>query len=191
MKLPKESKRIVVDTSVIKAAGDGAHPAKICRDVLDTIYKVCHRVVLTESMATEWRRHPSRHYIGWRNQMVGKKKLIVLPDRLESDTCRKVLAAVDEQNRNVVAKDIMLLEAALETDRIVISLDSRTGRHIAKAAQEMVKEVQNVQWENLKRSEPEATEAVLEWLRCGANHSAGRAGSERTLGHVHESANVE
>ena len=190
MKPARNSKRIVVDTSVIKAAGDGAHPAKICRDVLDTIYKVCHRVVLTESVRAEWWQHPTRFLAGWRKQMDGKKKLLRCENPPESGACRKVLAAVDEQDRHVVEKDIMLLEAALNMDRIVISLDSRTRKHIAGVAQKIV-ELQKVQWEDLKRSEPETTEAVLEWLRRGADLGIGRTSKDRTLGHAHERANVE
>ena len=190
MRPAKKSKRIVVDTSVIKAAGDGAHPAKICRDVLDTIYRVCHRVVLTDSVRAEWWAHPTRYLAGWRKQMDGKKKLLRCENPPESSACRKVLAAVDAQDRHVVEKDIMLLEAALETDRIVISLDSRTRKHIARAA-DGVTEVANVQWEDLKRADSGSGETVLDWLRGGAELTGGNAREGRPLGRARARTEAE
>jgi len=55
------SRRIVVDASVARSAGETSHlDSVLCREFLQAMLKICHRVVLTPEIEREWRKHASR-----------------------------------------------------------------------------------------------------------------------------------
>lgn len=69
--------RLVVDASVAQAAGGkGARSdvSKSCRDTLQAILDICHRLVLTKEMRREWNKHQSSFARTWRVSMVARKK---------------------------------------------------------------------------------------------------------------------
>jgi hypothetical protein len=73
-------------------------------------------------------------------------------------------------------KDAHLLEAALLTDRIVISCDEKV-RVLFRAACREVHEIRQVHWANPEKED----EAVADWVREGARVEARRQlGSNRT-----------
>ncbi len=54
----KNSKRLVIDADVAQGAGgkNATHPrAKHCRDFLNTVLSLRHRVVMTEKISNEWK----------------------------------------------------------------------------------------------------------------------------------------
>jgi hypothetical protein len=74
----KVSKRLVIDASVARAAGgeDATYPISVyCRDFLEAVLDLSHRVVMTPDIRDEWNKHQSRYACIWRRQMVAKKKL--------------------------------------------------------------------------------------------------------------------
>lgn len=117
-----KSRLVVVDTSVVRAAGETNHPvSSACRNCLKAILNICHRVARTDPIYEEWKRHMSKFSLKWRATMVAKRKLpnvtpVPLSLRWEaySDTAK---AAIE--------KDRGLIEAALVTDCIIITLDDR------------------------------------------------------------------
>ena len=59
----RDSKRLVIDADVAQAAGSetATHPrARHCRDFLDEVLTLSHRVVMTERINNEWKNHQSR-----------------------------------------------------------------------------------------------------------------------------------
>jgi hypothetical protein len=70
----KHSKRIVVDASVARSAGQSQHPtSSACRDVLDSMLSICHRVVFTQAILDEWAAHQSRYAVQWLAAMKSKR----------------------------------------------------------------------------------------------------------------------
>ncbi|MBI3302030.1 MAG: hypothetical protein HYZ72_08145 [Deltaproteobacteria bacterium] len=98
--------------------------------------------------------------------MVARKKVHYL-DSVVSDDLRdrilRVAVQAREGEREALRKDFLLIEAALATDRTVISLDDRVRKLFAVAARS-VGELRKVVWVNPEQTEEQA---VL-WLENGA-----------------------
>lgn len=107
---------------------------------------------MTRELTGEWNRHESLFTTRWRAEMQSRKKIVAVRDVENEDVRRQV------QMSTAVLKDLHLVEAALATDRIVVSLDDRARADLR------VEATREVMWVN----------AVLEgghavyWLRNGA-----------------------
>jgi hypothetical protein len=83
-----------------------------------------------------------------------------------------------EKKRLEVKKDIHLIEAALSTDKIVVSLDDNTARRfftLAAQGVEELSELKAIAWVNPDKPE----ETPIAWLKGGANPEP-----ERLLGFI-------
>jgi hypothetical protein len=177
----KQSKRLVIDASVARACGgtQSTYPTSVhCRDFLENVLNICHQVVMTSEIHDEWNRHmKSRFAIEWRRSMVAKGKLIPLKDLPLNQMLWKELedfAKTDKQRQEIV-KDICLLEAALATDKIVISLDDNTARkYFSQAAQQIQSlkdSLKDIVWVNPDHVEQEQP---IAWLAKGAPYEENR-----------------
>ena len=122
-----KSKRLVIDTSVARASGgeDAVYPvSKDCRDFLQTVLDVCHKIVLSQEMREEWKRHWSDFTRKWRVRMDARKKVVRISDT-QNDVLRgKITSSCCKQGeREAMLKDVFLIEAALATDSTVASLE--------------------------------------------------------------------
>ncbi|WP_437673230.1 hypothetical protein [Sorangium sp. So ce131] len=177
----KVSRRLVIDASVARAAGgeDAVHPLpKQCRDFLKTTLTVCHRVVLTPSVSSEWKKHESGFARQWRAAMVARKKLLPL-DVSEDAGLRDAIdgAAETERDRRAMLKDAHLIEAAQVTDHTVVSLDEQV-RALFSATSARVSSLKRIVWAN-PGSE---ADACSKWLEDGAPpHPHRRLGARRAL----------
>ncbi len=117
-----ESLRLVIDASIARSCGSDTAdkpPGSSCRDFLYAVLAYEHKVVMTAEIRAEWQKHQSRNALRWRREMVSRKRLIAIRERLFDaelwETIRDM--AKSDQQRKAMAKDILLLEAALTTDR--------------------------------------------------------------------------
>jgi hypothetical protein len=163
----RDLKRLVIDTDVAQASGDedATDPRAIhCRDFLKEVRSQNHRVVMTRKISDEWKRHRSGFAHEWKVSMYARRKIdrINLPEHLELQD--KITDTASNENEiEVMQKDLHLLEAALVTDQTVISLDE-TVRQLFKRASQQVGEIQYIIWVNPDRSE----EQPIVWLQNGA-----------------------
>ena len=168
-----DSKRLVIDADVAQASGSDTATdprAKDCRDFLQKVLSLCHRVVMTPEISDEWKGHRSRFARRWLVLMKSRKKVCrveppaneVLLDKIEK-------TATSEKALKDMRKDFRLLEAALATDQAITSCDETVRRHFTQAAQS-VDEIQDIVWVNPERTE----EQPLPWLRDGAQPEAHR-----------------
>lgn len=139
----------MVDASIGAAAGLTDFPTSLrSREFLMEVLKISHRVV----MAREWDNHQTRFSARWRAEMRSRRKIVDLEATENAEVRNQVRSSA------AVLKDLHLIEAALATDRIVVSLDERARREFAVDASK------DIVWVN----------AVLEgghalyWLRNGA-----------------------
>ncbi|HEV2656367.1 MAG TPA: hypothetical protein VGT82_15490 [Ktedonobacteraceae bacterium] len=72
-------------------------------------------------------------------------------------------AADDKQKRTAMLKDIHLIEAALQADQIVISMDETVRYYFRKTAL-TIGVIRQIVWVNPCKDE----ETPLEWLKAGA-----------------------
>lgn len=185
-----KSRRLVIDTSVAKAAGRSSNspPSKPCRDFLSAVKEICHHfVVMTPDLRAEWNRHQTEFVSVWRQSMIARKKFCfitpeeneLLRDGIEKSATNGLAVKAkyisplslsqlnaDDPNENAKAamlKDLCLLEAALATDKTVVSLDN-TVRNLFVAATEQLTEIRGIVWVNPNEDEKK-TQA---WLEKGA-----------------------
>jgi hypothetical protein len=139
------SKRLVIDASVARSAGgeEATYPTSVyCRDFLKAVLDICHKVVMTPDIREEWNKHESDFARAWRRRMVAKRKFEFLDIPVNDELWNKIdrIAGTDKQ-RTEMFKDLLLIEAAIATDRIVISLDD-----IATAKTVRTHSVRHPQW---------------------------------------------
>jgi hypothetical protein len=167
--MSKMSRRIVVDASVAASAGEGEHPASArCRGFLLDMLTICHRVTMSAEIMTEWDNHASPYSIRWLAAMRGKGK--VLRVNPEPGTLMEAIRnAHDWQVKEFAAmeKDLLLVLAALASDRVVASRDERVRKLFAKAAAN-VHLLTAIAWVDPAT----ADDHHGEWLRAGARHTA-------------------
>lgn len=172
----KTSRLLVIDASVVHAAGkkDAISPmAKNCRNFLEAVRTICHRVVMTPELRDEWKRHLSSFSRKWRVSMEAKKKVYRLPALVEDEEMQaKILHTASSKNeRDIMSKDMLLIEAALATDSVIAALDGTALRAFRKAAIS-VRKIRPIVWVNPDKTDEEP----ITWLEKGA-----RSESERQL----------
>jgi len=105
-----------------------------------------------------------------------RKKKVADPQVPQDEPLRERIAAAGPHQiaADAMQKDVHLIEAALATDRIVISLDD-TVRRLFAGASVNIRELRPVVWAN------PATEGeeLLNWIKAGAKDE-----KERRLGHA-------
>ena len=130
------------------------HPTSFrTREFLGEVLKISHQMVLTATLAREWDRHQSLYATTWRAEMRSRKKIVDLADVPDEEVRRQVPGS------GAVQKDLHLVEAALATDKIVVSLDDRAQAALCVDA------TRDVVWVN---AVAEGGHAIY-WLRNGAN----------------------
>lgn len=162
--------RLVVDASVLSAAGTTEHPvSKACRDFLVSVLKVCHSVVKVDRIEVEWRRHLSTFSSAWLVAMVNQRKVVSLDDigfesRLAHTPWKNL---VPQELAHIVEKDQHLVAAAVATDKVVSSLDDQARRAFVIVAGKD-RSIAGVLWIN-----PVSDAALEDWLRGRRTAVAG------------------
>lgn len=145
----RKTKRLVIDTSVAKAAGESEHPvSKYCRDFLKGVLEICHSLVMTQRISDEWKKHRSLFTAKWQRVMVAKKKVDSINITQREDLQKEIISkAASKRDREEMKKDLSLIEAALATDRIVVSLDEEAKKLFTEAARHVVR-LKQIAWIN-------------------------------------------
>lgn len=133
-----------------------------CRAALGAMLTYCHRVAINGEIKREWDEHQSRWAMKWRAGMVARKKLVVLEDP-GPDLERAIDGlGVSEATGRAMKKDAHLVDAALKTDRRILSRDS-TARRLYASASGTLNDTRDVHWVM-----PEDRFDVIEWINNGA-----------------------
>lgn len=177
----KGSKRLVVDTSVARSAGRGDaddDTSLRCRQFL-LIMKdnTRHLVVMSDALESEWVKHQSRFARLWLIAMEKKKRVFHAEIPAQGKLRQQVKRVVEKQSEcDAMLKDMLLIEAAFHTDRVVTSLDE-TVRQLFHQAAEKIPAFTKIAWVNPCIAE----ETSLDWLQNGAELER-----ERCLGYRKE-----
>lgn len=140
-------KRLVLDTSIAHSASETDHPISMqCRQIIAVILEnPNYRLVMTPKMQAEWQpdlNDPNNRRKIWRlrrfAELQARDKFIFYNDNeIEDSVLRALVIQDDHKNQRTnpntqLIKDVHLVEAALFTDRIVISKDSHARRDFKK-----------------------------------------------------------
>jgi len=169
----QRSKCLVIDTDIASSAG-GEHAqairSKQCRDVLMTVREASHKVVITEKISEEWRRHQSNFTRTWLRSMYAKRKVCQLDVPIDNELRRKVeQGVIEEKKRDAMLKDVHLIEAALETDKTVLSMDETVRLYFYEMIQKIAS-LKHIVWVNPSKDD----ELCIEWLPAGAESAKER-----------------
>jgi hypothetical protein len=187
----KASRRLVIDASVARSATLSDNPTSTaCREFLQAIHKVCHRIVLSAEIYREWERHAlqtqtvgdlrrTRFLANWMVAMSRRKGGKILRPRVDRDEGLRAKInrlGLPGNARHELAEDLHLVEAALASDRIVVSRDD-AARALFRSVTGDCPEIEKVLWCN----PVELGEEGVEWLRTGARVvKAWQLGSKRS-----------
>ena len=144
--------RIVVDTSVARAAGEGDHTARACLDSLETMVRIkSYTAVFNRSLLKEWfrvledkagkkRTHASSFAVDWFRKM--RKKVQVLPGQHQRSRVQVFrerrhfinycLQASSQLAVSAIEKDLHLVDLALQADQRVLSTDKKIVGHLRR-----------------------------------------------------------
>jgi hypothetical protein len=129
---------------------------------------------MTPDIKEEWKIHQSKFARQWLIQMVARKKFQFIDISINRDLWEQIESvAASNKECEEMTKDLRLIEAAMATDKIVISLDDNTARTLFSKASAKVNELKDIVWVNPDKIEEEKP---IEWLKNGAE-----AESERLL----------
>lgn len=166
----KKPRQLVIDADVACSAGELEHPiSSACRRFLETMLKVRHHLVMTDTIRKEWRSHSSNFSRKWLTRMHARK--LVIPIEVDKDETLRVHigVALNLGQREDANKDAHLIEAAIATDRLVTSRDE-TARRLFRNASVKVRQLQLVVWVNPTKDDEEP----IDWLENGAMAEAHR-----------------
>ncbi len=159
----KMSRRIVIDACVGSSAGESEDPtARCCREFLEEVLSICHRMVLTPEIAREWDDHSSGFALRWRGLMESRGKVARVGD-LRDLAGDVEVAAKSASDRKAMLKDAHLIAAAMAADGVVASRDARARDLFAGIAAD-IKGVGKIAWQHID----EADDDAVRWLRAGA-----------------------
>lgn len=135
----KQSKYLVIDASVARSCGgeDAKHPtSKNCRDFLKAVLKICHSMVMTDELQAEWNKHESTFARKWRVSMIAKRKYKFCKSVTLSELRNKLeQLKMEHKTREAIWKDICLVEAAIATDKIIVSLDDKVRDYLVEVSE--------------------------------------------------------
>ena len=169
---------LVIDASIANAAGGLGKEdqgSTMCTNFLESVSNHDYYMVITRAISEEWNAHCTYYSYKWRNKMVGRKRVKTLgkADNPELERHFQSCFFKKETQRKALDKDMLLLEAALASDKRIASLDEK-ARTPARTLAASCPFVRDILWIN--PSKPE--EAPLQWLAAGAPMDA-----RRLLGH--------
>lgn len=120
---------------------------------------ICHRVAVNPKIREEWAVHQSRVADGWRRAMYARRKFVELAVREDLALRNRLVAQMaDTRQEEAMLKDYHLVEAALQADGIVVSLDD-TARRLFQ-----IRELNTITWVNPVSEHLR----VQSWLEQGA-----------------------
>ena len=165
--MTKRGKRLVIDTDVISSAG-GEKATEIrstnCRDALKSILSASHIVVITKDILEEWQRHQSLFAKTWLRTMFARRLVTKLRISVNEELRLKIEnIAANDKKRVAMLKDIHLIEAALLSDKVIISIDGTAKGYFQEVMHEIVV-LRQIAWANPCIE----AEAIIDWLINGA-----------------------
>ncbi|CAD5938778.1 hypothetical protein [Planktothrix agardhii] len=182
----KQSKDLVIDASVARSCGgeDAKHPtSKNCRKFLEAVLEICHSeichsMVMTDKLKAEWDKHQSTFARKWRRSMIARRKYKYCKNVTLSELRNKLEQLdIPHKTREAIWKDICLVEAAIATDKIIVSLDDKVRDYLVEVS-ENIPEVKLILWLN-----PDKESNSIKWLEDGAILE-----NKRLLGYREESS---
>lgn len=131
----KRSVAVVIDADIAQAAGsaDARDPrSRLCRRFLLEVLEICHKLVWSREIATEWKNHSSGFARKWRVKMTARKKIRTIDAPALTGELAAVVRDSSEKDGLVLAKDWHLLSAAAAADGVLVTGDRRAVASLSR-----------------------------------------------------------
>ena len=133
-----------------------------CRDALEAILDA-HYVAICDQWTEEWNLHQSPASLTWRTRMAERRRFRFVPVQgTDSPVWKAIEPVINVNQRELVVKDVFLVEMAVATDERVVSCDRRV-RDALREAKLCPPAVARVHWVS-----PRHDDGVVDWLKNGA-----------------------
>lgn len=165
--------RIVVDTCVAMSAGFSGSSARHCLDTLEAVRTQGHCLVMNQPIHDEWLRevegrpeysfalHLSLYAYYWYTYMRSFRRVVDVHFCQRPDLLACILQSADASAATAINKDYPLIDAAIATDRRIVSLDDKM-RHIMGRLSDEIVELTVILWVH------PVTHDAPAWLTAGA-----------------------
>ncbi|MGK3962379.1 hypothetical protein WMF38_55890 [Sorangium sp. So ce118] len=104
-------------------------------------------LAMSPALLAEWERHWSTFARRWFYKMRSSRRVRDVTPEQHGPTRKAAKTVLDREARQAVAKDMLLVEAALATDRRVLSLDEKVRRQFSVLATS-VADLRSLHWAN-------------------------------------------
>lgn len=162
---------LVIDADVMRSASEKEHPiSSNSREVLELVRDRGHRVVHSQRIFEEHKKHESRYSSTWRVSMIARRQWISCRDEEDKRLRECIRTGHGESESRVEAalKDAHLLEVAIVCDKRIISRDARALGLFRELCPTLGK-YREVLWADLTGKADE----TREWIKCGLPEEAG------------------
>jgi hypothetical protein len=163
-----QSKSLVVDACIAGTMGERNDNGKLCRDFMDTFLSdTNHKFVISDDIKREWDVHGKHPYTKtWLTSMRARRRIFRIEENCEDKSLREQICALPSIPDHIqsMSKDVILIEAAIKSDRTIISIDKKARRLFAGACKR-IRYIHDIAWINPCIPEDEA----VCWLKNGAN----------------------
>lgn len=126
-------------------------------------------IVLGDELFEEWRRYQSVYTRVWLTRMTSQNRISTYEnggDDFQSIKKNLLAAIPSREIIKIVEKDLHLIEAAVLTDKLIISIEKHSRDHFRNYSN-VIQVLQEICWMN--PAEPD--EKVVAWLKAGAKRS--------------------
>jgi hypothetical protein len=163
----------VIDASIARAAGppESKHPTgALCREFLQQLRGICHRMAWNDSIKAEWEKHQSNFSKTWFISMLSMRKVRPVPNAADEQFREAISGhSSDAGVVSIMLKDAHLIEAAQASDHRVAALDETVRGHFSRMSATYSSLLQ-ILWVNPVLE----GDAYIEWLESGAAEEANR-----------------
>ncbi|KMY49555.1 hypothetical protein [Peribacillus loiseleuriae] len=158
-------KVMIIDACVASSASAKDKPiSTMCRKLLLEVLDSEHKLGFTKQLEEEWSNHRSLLAMKVLASMKSRKRVLFIHDSEGVFEIRDRMKDLpDKQRIEAITKDLHLIEAALLTDKIIISSDKRARNHFSSIVH-IIEELKELTWINPVNIE----ENVIGWINSGA-----------------------
>ena len=138
-------KQIVIDACVASCCSSGdifdphpEHSGTHCRNCLMAIAQGGHFAVFNRKLMKEWDDHASRFARHWRVEMILTEKVLQNIEGEEYSYLLECACAVLTTEKDALANDFHLVQSALATGQLIVSIERRFPQIVSVASKTIV-----------------------------------------------------
>ena len=151
---------LIVDADIARSSGMTEHPvSRNSRESLEFIINNDLKLAMCPELFNEWKKHKSIFAKKWLVSMYAKKKVVRINPISEAQT-KVDNAIITPKEKSIASKDAHLIDAALFTDKVILSNDDNARTVFCKISG-TYKELQSIRWFNVVNHSKEAHDCIL------------------------------